>query len=425
MPIVDASYVARVQKRTVRLLVTNEIISGLGAAIGISVGALLGADLLGKAFSGVAQSSAIIGGALMALPVARIMGRYGRRPGLTLAYLVGAIGAIGVVLAAANRNIPLLLIGMFGFGAASTGKYQSRYAATDLAEPHRRGRQLSWVVWASTLGAVAGPNLAAPVGHLVGGYGVPTLAAPFVLSAVTFLFCCLWLTATLRPDPLRLAKQFAAADSVRAGTVGEPAPRVGLRETWRRVMAMPSARLGLASMAIGHLVMVAVMSMTPVHIGEAHSPSKTLSIVGFVIGLHIAGMYALSPIVGWLTDRVGRGNVILAGVGLLITACAVAGTAGHDTARLAIGLVLLGQGWSCTMVAGSTLLVESVPLEIRAGAQGLSDTATGLCGAVAGLLSGVIVRYGQFPTLALVAGLATVPLLALALRDRKPVAKPA
>jgi MFS family permease len=182
---------------------------------------------------------------------------------------------------------------------------------------------------------------------------------------------------------------------------------------------MAGARLGLASMALGHLVMVGVMSMTPIHIGQTHHGEHALTLVGVVIGMHIAGMYALSPVVGWLTDRLGRRTVILTGAVLLLAACAVAGSAGNDVVRLTIGLILLGQGWSCTMVAGSTLFAESVPLAVKAPAQGLSDLVTGVGGATAGLLSGVIVQFGSYPALAALAACAVVPLLALALRTRQ------
>lgn len=430
MPVID---VVRVQRRTVRVLVANEIVSGLGVAIGISVGALLTKDMVGTALSGAAQSVAVVGGAVAAVPASRIMNRYGRRPGLALSYLAGAVGALAVVAAAARQDILLLLVGMFLFGAGNTGKYQSRYAAADLAQPHERGRQLSWVVWASTIGAVAGPNLAAPVGALVDGTAIPVLAAPYLASAATFLLCAVWLMVALRPDPLKLAKRLAAEPvptPVAAGVggaavaapvvtvtapVAPPAP-VRMREAASAVWEVAEARLGLAAMALGHVVMVGVMSMTPIHIGETHHGPASLTIVGFVIGLHIAGMYALSPVVGWLTDRIGRRQVILAGVGLLVAACAVAGTAGDDVVRLTIGLILLGQGWSCTMVAGSTVFAESVPLRVKASAQGLSDFTTGVAGAGAGLLSGVIVEYGSYGILTLLAALAVVPLLALALR---------
>jgi MFS family permease len=426
--------VVRVQRRTLRVLVANEIVSGLGVSIGISVGALLSAQMVGTALSGVAQSVAVVGGAVSALPASQVMGRYGRRPGLAGSYVVGALGACTVVAAATWGSIALLFVGMFLFGAGNTGKYQSRYAAADLAQPEQRGRQLSWVVWASTIGAVAGPNLAAPVGALVSRTSIPTLAAPYLASAATFLLCALWLLLMLRPDPLKLAKRLAAQDAPPSAPAepvvsDEPiavepvataaAARLGFLAVARRLWPVPSARLGLASMALGHVVMVGVMSMTPIHIGQTQHGGRTLTLVGIVIGLHIAGMYALSPVVGWLTDRAGRRTVILAGSALLLAACFVAGTAGDGMVRLTIGLILLGQGWSCTMVAGSTLFAESVPLEVKAPAQGLSDLTTGVGGAMAGLLSGVIVQYGSYPALTVLAALAVVPLLALALRTRQ------
>jgi MFS family permease len=201
------------------------------------------------------------------------------------------------------------------------------------------------------------------------------------------------------------------------GTPSAPASaaRHGMGVALRAVASHPSARLGVSAMAVGHLVMVGVMAMTPVHIrGAGHGAAHTLRIVGIVLSFHIAGMYAFAPLVGWLTDKLGRRPVIFAGVAVLLAACAVAGTAGHDSARLAIGLTLLGLGWSSTMVAGSTLVSESVPLELRAAAQGLSDLVMGLAGALAGAMSGVVVNAWGYPALTLLAALATLPLIGLA-----------
>ena len=167
-------------------------------------------------------------------------------------------------------------------------------------------------------------------------------------------------------------------------------------------------------MAVGNLVMIGVMAMTPVHIkGAGHDAARTLSIVGLVLSFHIAGMFAFSPVFGWLTDRIGRRPVIFTGIALLLAACTLAGAAGHDTTRLAAGLMLLGLGWSATMVAGSTLLSESISVELRASAQGLSDLVMGLAGATAGAVSGVIVAEWGYSTLTLLAALATLPLILL------------
>jgi MFS family permease len=271
-------------------------------------------------------------------------------------------------------------------------------------------------VWATTVGAVAGPNLG-PVsaritaGVDVGGVAVPPLASPFAVSVVMFGLGALLLTLLLRPDPLLLARRIAGtlADGKTAGG--------GMRAAWGEVLAQPSARLGVGAMAVGHLVMVAVMAMTPVHIlGAGHGPDHTLRIVGIVLSLHIAGMFAFAPVTGWLTDRYGRRRVILGGITLLLAACAIAGTAGHHSVQLSVGLFLLGLGWSGTMVAGSTLLSESVPEPVRPSAQGLSDLVMGLAGAAGGAASGLVVALAGYPTLTLLAAVSALPLLALALR---------
>jgi MFS family permease len=393
-----------VQRRTLRLLFATQIISGIGVSIGSSVGALLAADLAGVGVSGLAQSATVVGAALLALPAAAIVDRHGRRPSLAAAYLVAAVGAILVVLAATRGSIPLLFTGFLLFGGASAANLQARYTAVDLAPPDRRGRHLSLIVWATTLGAVAGPSLAPFAGATLAAYHLPTLAGPFFFSALllTVAACCLLLL--LRPDPAIVAR-------VATGTPPSNR-RTGIRAALRAVVSRPSAGLAVSAMAVGHVVMVGVMAMTPVHIRDAgHDAAQTLRIVGVVLSSHVAGMYAFAPVMGWLTDRLGRRPVILTGVALLLIACAVAGSAGYSPARLAIGLTVLGLGWSATMVAGSTLLNDSVPVELRVPSQGLSDLTMGLAGASAGAVSGVIVEAWGYPTLTLLTALATAPLI--------------
>ncbi|MER5334079.1 MFS transporter [Micromonospora sp. NPDC002717] len=436
--------VTPIQRRTLRLLFVTQIVGGIGVTVGVAVGALLAADIAGTAVAGLVSSAAVVGGALLAVPVTRIMNGHGRRPGLVVAYLAGAAGGALVVFAAVTRWVPLLFLGMLLFGGGSAANLQARYAAVDLAEPARRGRQLALIVWATTIGAVAAPNFAAFADRTTSGWGLPKLAGPFAFSAVALALAAGVILALLRPDPLLTARRLAAVavppvtpgpeavvpaapspDAVSAVTpppdaVVAPAPTgrrgVGMRAAWSVVRARPAARLGIAAVAVGHLVMVAVMVMTPVRLHEWHADADVLRVVGLVLSLHIAGMYALAPVAGWLTDRLGRRAVILGGVGLLLVACAVAGTAGHHTARLSIGLFLLGLGWSGTMVAGSTLLSESVPVGIRPSVQGLSDLTMGLAGAAAGAVSGFVMEVAGYPVLALLAAVAAVPLVALALR---------
>ncbi|MEW2145443.1 MFS transporter [Micromonospora vinacea] len=423
--------VASIQRRTLRLLFTTQIIGGIGVTIGISVGALLAARIAGTAVAGVAQSAGVVGAALLAVPVTRIMARHGRRPGLVLAYTVGAVGGLLVVLAAATRWVPLIFVGMLLFGGGTAANLQARYTAVDLAAPARRGRQLSLIVWATTIGAVAAPNFAALADRVTTGWGLPALAGPFAFSAAAFVLAAVVLLGLLRPDPLLTARRLAAAEAPvtdapapaaggatpAAAPVTVRAPRgAGMRAAWSVVRGQPAARLGIAAVAVGHLVMVAVMAMTPVRLGESHADADVLRLVGIVLSLHIAGMYAFSPVVGWLTDRLGRRAVILGGVGLLLAACAVAGTAGHHTPRLSVGLVLLGLGWSGTMVAGSTLLSESVSAAVRPSVQGLSDLIMGLAGAGAAVVSGFVMQFAGYPVLTLLAAVAAAPLVALALR---------
>jgi len=383
----------------------------------MSVGALLAADMVSIGVSGLAQSAAVTGAALLAIPATRIVRRSGRGPSLAAMYAIAAAGAALTVVAATTRSPALLFAGFFLFGGGMTAGLQARYAAVDLAPKEQYGRHLSLVVWATTVGGVIGPNLSSIAGTSLDSFGIPTLAGPFVFSVVLFILAALLLFILLRPDP------FLVAQRASAGAATGPAPtgsRGGMGAALRAVLANTDARLGIAAASVGHLVMVGVMAMTPVHIrGAGHAPAHTLRIVGIVLSLHIAGMYAFSPVMGWLSDRVGRRPVILGGIIILLAACAVAGTAGHDSTRLAIGLVLLGLGWSATMVAGSALLSQSISQELRASAQGLSDLVMGLAGATAGALSGVVVHVWHYPRLTLLAAIATLPLAVLALMRRR------
>ena len=406
-----------VQRRTLRVLFATQIISGIGVAIGASVGALLAADIAGVSVSGLAQSALVVGAALFAIPATSIVHHYGRRPSLAAGYFSAAIGAAIVVVAALHSSVILLFVGFFLFGCANAANLQARYAAVDLAPPELRGRQLSLIVWATTLGAVVGPSLAPLAAAAVDQFGVPALASPFVFSAALLVLAMVLLLSLLRPDPAVIARTVAAAGAT------SPQRKVSMGEAFRFVVAHPAARIGLCAVAVAHMVMIAVMAMTPVHIRSAgHDAAHTLRIVGIVISFHIAGMYAFSPVFGWLTDRLGRRPVIYTGLVLLLGACAVAGSAGLDATRIGAGLMLLGLGWSASMVAGSTLLTESVPAELRAAAQGLSDFTMGLAGATAGALSGVILDARGYATLALVAAITGLVLIALALLQQRPAA---
>lgn len=396
------------QRRTVAVLAGTQVLGGVGVAVGAAVGALLAAALGSDSLSGLAGSASVVGAALLAVPVSRLMDARGRRAGLALAYLLGAVGALLVVASSFAHSFAGALVGMLLFGGATTAGLQARYAATDLADPARRGGALSTVVWATTVGAVLGPNLAGPVGGLAAVLGVPPLAGPFLLSAVVFGAAAAALAVLLRPDPLRLAR------TLRDGA--EPAPRArgSVRTALRLIRRTPAALHGLAAIAVGHAAMVAVMSMSPIHL---HHGGASLRAIGVVISVHIAGMYAASPLVGRATDRLGSRPVVGAGAVLLLAAVAVAGTASeYDVTRLAVGLALLGLGWSCTLIAGSTLLTEAVPADSRPAVQGTADLVMGAAGATAGVLAGVVVGYGSFAVLTVATAVLVAPLAVATLR---------
>ncbi len=398
---------AAVQRRTVWVLSAGQVLGGVGVGAGIAVGGLLAARLAGTAaVAGLTQTTAVLGAAVIAIPVSRLMSRSGRRPGMMAAYASAVLGCAIVVLAAALGSFPAMLPGMFLLGAGTTAGLQARFAATDLATPERRGRSLALVVWATTLGAVLGPNLSEPAGRLAIMMGLPELSGPFVVAAVLFLgaFGALSL---LRPDPLLLARREAGGDPSVA------AARLSVRDSLAAIVATGNGRLGLAAVVAAQSVMVAVMVLTPVHLDDG---GVGLRVIGLVISVHIAGMYALSPVVGWIADRAGRRGAVLIGVGVLSVALVVSGTAAPDAAvQLGVGLFLLGLGWSFGLIAGSTLVTESVPLPVRPFAQGATDLTMGLCAAVAGALAGPILAWADFGGLTAAAGVLVVPVAVLAL----------
>ncbi|MGB6006310.1 MAG: MFS transporter [Ornithinimicrobium sp.] len=419
--------VSRMQSRTVGTLMASQTMGGIGVASGIAVGALLAADISGSdALSGLASTSQVLGGALFTIPIAALMAAKGRRVGLTTAYVIGVVGAVTAITATVLGSFMLLLFGTLCFGAATTANSQARYAAVDLAVPQRRGRQLSLVVWATTIGSVLGPNVIGPGAEIARVLGIPELAGAWVISAAGFAAAMAILMLMLRPDPLLTARALAEAEAAPTAsteatpiaraeaqpiTSAEPQPKVKARSNIRTgiavIIANPTALLGTIAIAGGHVVMVSVMVMTPLHMSHGNA---AIEIIGLVISLHILGMYGLSPISGYLTDRYGSPNVILLGVGLQLAACTFAGiSAAGSSLSLTVGLILLGLGWSCTMVAGSAAIAGAVSVTDRSAVQGASDVVMGLAAATAGAMAGLVVDvfgYGWLCLFAAVGALA-------------------
>ncbi|WLQ06021.1 MFS transporter [Arthrobacter oryzae] len=417
-----------VQRRTVILLGSAQLLSGIGTGATVAIGSLLAVDLSGSSvWAGSVATVMTLAAALSALPLASLAERRGRRAGLVTGLAAALAGMVCIVGSVVSGTFALLLLGTAGVGVGTASSLQSRFAAVDLADDEHRGRALSAVVWAITIGAVAGPNLIQP-GAVVGqAVGLPPIAGPFIISAAGLMLACALLLAGLRPDPLLFARQLAAAGSQPAAGLQPAVPRGrALGRGLRAARSSPAAVLALSAVVGAHAVMVGVMSVTPLHLQElvagpgtathaGHAASgDVLVIIGFTISLHIAGMFALSPVLGWLTDTAGRKQTILLGFVLLLAAVSVAGLGQSSTAGVAVGLVLLGLGWSAATIAGSTLLAESVRQEDRVVVQGVSDMLMGAAGAVGGAISGVILSWAGYPGLNLAGGLVAGAVLAAA-----------
>ncbi|MGW6687699.1 MFS transporter [Streptomyces sp. NPDC054961] len=393
---------ARAQHRILCVLVASQILSGAGLAAGVTVGALLAQQMLGStSLAGLPSALFTAGSALAAVAVGRISQARGRRPGLAAGYLAGAIGSAGVITAAALDNPALLFVALFVYGAGTATNLQARYAGADLAEPDRRARAVSTVLAATTAGGVAGPALAAPTGDLAHALGIPTLAGPFLLSGAAYALAALVLALRLRPDPLLLARTIAAAEPAHA-TDDTHTP--GRTRDGRRSLV-----LGAVVMSLTQLVMVAIMTMTPVHM---HDTGHGTAASGLVIAVHIGAMYLPSPLTGRLVDRYGGMRVAAAsGVTLLVAGVLAATAPGDSVALLALALALLGLGWNFGLVAGTAITTDSVPLATRAKTQGLVDVSIAIAGAAGGLASGLMVAAAGYPALALTGGLLALALV--------------
>jgi MFS family permease len=312
----------------------------------------------------------------------------------------------------------LLLVGAALLGAGAAANSAARFAATDLAVERHRARALSTVVWATTIGAVAGPNLSGPSGALADVLGIPELTGPFALGTVGLLLAALVLAVRLRPDPLLLAREAARAPDAPvggavAGTEAAPVHTASWRRTVAAIQDRPVLGWAVAGLAGGHAAMVGVMIMTPLHMEHG---GADLRIIGVVVSVHVLGMFAFSPLVGSLTDRLGRPAVLGAGgLTLLVSLVLCAASPEGSSARIFAGLFLLGLGWSCTTVAGSTIIADHAPLEARTDVQGSADLVMGLTAAFAGGLAGLVTGAFGYPALALgTVALALLVLLAAA-----------
>ena len=416
-PALTAAQQSAVQRRTVLVLSLGQVLGGIAFGATVSLGALLAADISGDdALSGLATASVTLGAALCAIPLARLAARVGRRRALTLGNLFALVGIAVVILAASLRVFPLLLAGILMIGAGNAGNLQSRFAATDLAVPAHRGRDLSIVVWATTIGGVAGPLLLGP-GEIVGAaIGMPPQTGSYVFSFVAQSAALVLYVVALRPDPLLAAQRIATVAASASSVQAVDRPVV--------------ARYAMFAIAGSHVVMASVMAMTPIHLSHmAHSmhaghdtaaaAADVSQLVGITIALHVAGMYALSPVFGILADRWGRLQVVLFGQVLLGGSLIFAIFANDRAWGVMVALILLGLGWSAATVAGAALLTESSAPELRTRRQGRSDSLMSLSAAAGAVLAGVILSNFQYAGLGIAASVLVLIIVALSPLGRR------
>ncbi|MGF9983484.1 MFS transporter [Bacillus subtilis] len=389
-------------KRTLFVVSISQIFGGAGLAAGVTVGALIAQQMLGTdAFAGLPSALFTLGSAGSALIVGRLSQRYGRRTGLSAGFMIGGLGAIGVIMAAIINSIFLLFISLLIYGAGTATNLQARYAGTDLANHKQRATAVSITMVFTTFGAVAGPSLVNVMGDFALSIGVPSLAGPFILAAAAYMLAGVVLFIMLRPDPLVIARTIEVANE-------EPGDKGHLAAT-EHTENKKGIIVGATVMVLTQIVMVAIMTMTPVHMRHH---GHDLGAVGLVIGFHIGAMYLPSLVTGVLVDRLGRtAMAISSGTTLLLAGVIAAFAPGDSMVLLVIALSLLGLGWNFGLISGTALIVDSTDTATRAKTQGTVDVLIALSGAAGGALSGMIVAGSSYLALSFTGGMLSLLLI--------------
>jgi len=399
---------AYVYKRTLIVVVIAQLFGGAGLAAGLTVGALLAQSMVqGEALAGLPVALITLGSALAAFLIGRMSQRLGRRVGLSLGFLAGFVGAIGILVAAVLHSIWLLWMMLFLYGAGTASNLQARYAGTDLATDKQRATAVSIALVSTTFGAVLGPNLVDVMGDFAASLGIPPLAGPFILAALAYGLAGLTLFIFLRPDPFLLAQSLLDSKEQK-NEVNEAKPM------------QKGVVVGAMVMILTQIIMVAIMTMTPVHM-EHHGHS--LREIGLVISIHVGAMYLPSLFTGILIDRLGRTVMVVSSAITLLGAGLLAAFTPPDSLfGLIVALGLLGLGWNLGLISGTALLVDGTHPSVRAKVQGSVDVFVALAGASGGAMSGMVASGMSFSWLSLLGGflaLSLVPIVFWAKHSRE------
>ncbi|MEE6274133.1 MFS transporter [Georgenia wangjunii] len=428
--------------RPIGVLIASNLLGGVGVASGVAVGALLVEEHGGTAIAGLGQAASVLGAAIAAIPLATMATRHGRRWSLATGYAIALTGAVLIITAAVVGQILVLLLGLGLFGVAQAVNLQSRYAAAEGVPAASRAKAMSIVIWATTIGSVAGPNLSAVGERLGTSVGVPGLAGPYLFSLVSFAGAGLAVALFYRPARVAAvgadaggAPTGASASRVpaaapagglapglpasgegaggRVGSAASHAPTMGAVQALRWALARRVPRFAVVLLAGGHAVMVMVMVMTPLHM--QHN-GMSLEVVGIVISLHVLGMFALSPVFGWLADRYGAIRTATLGVAILVVAIVLgfvaASTHAHGSLT-AVALTVLGLGWSATTISASALITSTSSDAVRVPLQGATDAGMNYAGASAAALAGPVLAAGGFHAVNIGGALILVPVIVL------------
>lgn len=357
-------------------LVFAQIMVGASNGVTLSMGSLLAAYLAGATWGGSAATLTTIGAAIFSIPLARMVSRYDRRTSLSFGMFLGCIGAALAIIGAQFGIFPVVLLAFLFLGSMAAVNLQARFAATDVASESTRGRDLSIVVWSTTIGAIAGPNLFEPSARFSEALGLEQHAGAYLLCLVgQIIAIAVW--------------RFTLPKGLKPEVIAVP--------DGHKKRLTPDALRAIASVATAHFSMVGLMSMAAIHM-QGHG--ENLTVIGFTISIHVAGMYALSPLFGLLTDKLGRAFTIFSGFGMLIASAALLALWPEPYWAMIASMILLGLGWNSALVGSSALLVDSTPTTDRTYAQGRSDLTMNIAGACGGLMAGPLIAIGGMPFLA-------------------------